>query len=301
MEELPELWRGVLASHQAHLRLERGVSPHTLAAYGRDLARYARWLAATPPTAVSADQVRTYLEVLHEAHGLGSRSRSRALSALRSLHDFMVLEGMATASPLELIENPKLGRPLPDVLSRHEVAALLETPDLGTDAGVRSRALLELLYGSGLRVSEAVGLPMQHLFLEDGFVKVVGKGSKERLVPLSSPSVRYLQLYLEAVRPHLPRLPKAAGTLFLNARGGMLSRATAFTVVKAAAVAAGLRQPVSPHTLRHCFATHLIEGGADLRAVQEMLGHASIATTEVYLHLDARYLKDVVQRYHPRG
>lgn len=301
MDELPELWRSVLASHQAHLRLERGASAHTLAGYGRDLARYARWLASTPPAAVTPEQVRTYLEVLEETHGLGSRSRSRALSALRSLHDFMLQEGLATTSPLELIENPRLGRPLPDVLSKAEVAALLETPDLGTDAGVRSRALLELLYGSGLRVSEAVGLTLQYLFMDDGFVKVVGKGNKERLVPLSGPSIRYLHLYLQAVRPHLPRQARSAGAVFLNARGGVLSRATAFTVVKEAALAAGLRQPVSPHTLRHCFATHLIEGGADLRAVQDMLGHASIATTEVYLHLDARYLKDVVRRYHPRG
>jgi integrase/recombinase XerD len=206
--------------------------------------------------------------------------------------------------PTALIEGPRLGRKLPDTLSFHEIEKLFEAIDLSTAEGGRNRAMLEVLYSSGLRVSELVGLQLNHVYADDGFVRVIGKGNKERLVPIGRDALKYLQIYIDEIRGKLPNKPPAKGSetsIFLNRSGHALSRVTVFTTIKALANAVGLKKSISPHTFRHSFATHLIEGGADLRAVQEMLGHESITTTEIYTHLDRDYLKQVIQDFHPRA
>lgn len=285
------------------LRIERGLSPHTLAAYSHELERFTSWLSEqgiAAPILATANDVQGYLLFLVEAHRLSDFSQARALSALRSFYRYLKHTGQVDASPLALIQGPKLRRKLPTVLSVAEIDALFAAIDMNSETGVRDRALLELLYSSGLRVSEAVTLPSQHIFPTEGFVRVVGKGSKERVVPVGESALRYIHLYTEAVRIHQQAAKGAEGLLFLSVRGKPLSRVSVFQSVKKLAALAGLQTPVSPHTFRHSFATHLIEGGADLRAVQDMLGHESITTTEIYLHLDRQYLQEIHAQYHPR-
>ncbi|MDP2956615.1 MAG: site-specific tyrosine recombinase XerD [Longimicrobiales bacterium] len=289
---------------QDYLTFERGLSDRTLSAYGRDLGRWASFLdrlGVRSPEAVTPAHLRDWIFSLKEA-GLAPPSIRRAQSAVRTYYGFLLAEGSLAADPTERLESPKLGRRLPDFLTVEEVAALLDAPDPDAPLYWRDRAILELLYATGMRVSELAELPLAHLDLDEGFLTVFGKGSKERLVPVGAPALRALERYLRDVRPALDGAKgKGRGRVFLNARGAPLSRVAVWTLVREASRRAGITRKVSPHTLRHTFATHLLEGGADLAAVQELLGHADISTTQIYTHVDREYLRDVHRRYHPRG
>lgn len=287
---------------QDYLAFERGLSERTASAYARDLARWAAFLdeqGVDAPGDVTPGHLRDWIFGLKDA-GLAPTSIRRAQSAVRTYYGFLLAEGAVTADPTERLESPKLGRRLPDFLTQPEVAALLDAPDPDAPLHWRDRAILELLYATGMRVSELAELPLASLDLDEGFVTVFGKGAKERLVPVGAPALRALGRYLREVRPGLDR-GKARGRVFLNARGGPLSRMSVWTLVKESARRAGIHRKVSPHTLRHTFATHLLEGGADLAAVQELLGHADIGTTQIYTHVDREYLRSVHRRFHPRG
>lgn len=293
-----------LREYTEYIRIEKGLADLSCESYGSDLARYESFmfeqLNRKNPAEIETEDLRQYLLYLAEDCFLGPRSRARALSSIRSFHRFLVNENMASSDPTELIDSPKLSRKLPSVLSVEEIDQILATLDLSDPAGIRNRAMLETLYGSGLRVSELVNLSISSLYLNDEFLKVLGKGSKERLVPLGSESIKYILQYLQHIRPGIPVQKGEEDILFLNRRGKRLSRVMVFMILKEHCEKAGVKIQVSPHTFRHSFATHLVEGGADLRAVQEMLGHASITTTEIYTHLDRDYLKEVHTTFHPR-
>ncbi len=285
-----------------HLNFERGLSPLTVSAYGRELERFITFAVMkgrNDPSSVGADDVRDYVFHLGDV-GLGSSSVSRAQSALRTYFSFLMEEGVLESDPTEGLQSPRVTRPLPEVLDAATVAALLEAPRLDSSVHWRDRAILEFLYATGVRVSELVGLLLTNLDLEEGLCTVFGKGSKERMVPLGRPACAALSRYLHEVRPALEK-GKGRGYFFLNQRGRPLSRTAVWKIVKAAARLAGIEGSVSPHVLRHTYATHLLEGGADLVAVQELLGHADISTTQIYTHLDLQYLRDVHRKYHPRS
>ncbi len=284
-----------------HLVVERGLAQNTLEAYRRDLVRYTGYLRTRRKQAMALDraEVPRYLLLLREA-GLSPRSVTRHLSAIRQFHRFMVREGHATQDPTAHLESPRPWRRLPGVLSSDDVSRLLEVPMPPTPQGIRDRAMLELTYASGLRVSELVGLRLSDLDLAAGIVRVVGKGGKERLVPLGDAAAESLRLYLRRSRPALER-PRASAHLFLGRHGRGLTRQMFWQLLKRTARTAGITKPVTPHTLRHSFATHLLEGGADLRSVQLMLGHADIGTTQIYTHLSRAHLKAVYDKYHPRA
>ncbi|MEQ8331473.1 MAG: site-specific tyrosine recombinase XerD [Longimicrobiales bacterium] len=285
-----------------YLAFERGLSDRTLDAYRRDLRRWAGFLegeGVRNPADVDGGHLRAWVYALREA-GLAATSIRRAQSAVRTYFSFLLAEGVLEADPTERLESPRVGRSLPDHLTHDEVARFLESPDPDRPLYWRDRAVLEVLYASGLRVSELVDLPLRSLEMDEGVLLVFGKGSKERLVPVGGPALRALRRYLTEVRPELDR-GKGGGRVFLNARGRPTTRQTVFNLVREAARRAGIQRPISPHTLRHTFATHLLEGGADLAAVQELLGHADISTTQIYTHVDREYLRTVHRRYHPRG
>jgi integrase/recombinase XerD len=284
------------------LAFERGLSDRTLEAYRRDLTRLIEFLEARGTHGageVTHIELRDWVYDLKDA-GLAPSSIRRAQSAVRTYFAFLVGEGVLQSDPSERLEAPRVWRRLPNVLSRPDVERLVEAPDPDHALYWRDRAMLEMLYATGVRVSELVGLALPSLDLEEGIVLVFGKGSKERLVPVGGPARRAAQRYLAEVRPRLDR-GRSQGRVFLNARGGPLTRMAVWNVVKAASERAGVTAQVSPHTLRHTFATHLLEGGADLAAVQELLGHADISTTQIYTHVDREYLRDVHRRFHPRA
>jgi integrase/recombinase XerD len=287
---------------QDYLAFERGLSDRTVSAYGRDLARWAAFLkgeGVEGPEDVSAEHLRAWVFALKDA-GMAPTSIRRAQSSVRTYYAFLLAEGAVEVDPTERLQSPKIGRRLPEVLSRDEVERFVQAPDEKSRLYWRDRAVLELLYASGLRVSELSELPLTAIDLDEGFLTVFGKGSKERLVPVGAPALRACVRYLRDVRPGLER-GKGQGRVFLNARGGPLSRMAIWKLVRESARRAGIVKKVSPHTLRHTFATHLLQGGADLAAVQELLGHADISTTQIYTHVDRDYLRDVHRRYHPRG
>jgi len=291
-----------LEQFQDYLTFERGLADRTLEAYRRDLERCVAFLVEegrAGPEEVGPGDLRAWVYHLREA-GLAASSIRRAQSAVRTYFGFLLAEGVLEDDPTERLESPRVGRPLPDHLSHDEVARLLEAVEEGHDLHWRDRAILELLYATGVRVSELVELPLRSLDLEEGFLTVLGKGSKERLVPVGGPARRALERYLAHLRPELES-GRGQGRVFLTARGRPLSRQSVFNVVKRAAERAGIRRRVSPHTLRHTFATHLLEGGADLAAVQELLGHADISTTQIYTHVDREYLREMHRAHHPRG
>ncbi|MCB0638623.1 MAG: site-specific tyrosine recombinase XerD [Lewinella sp.] len=298
------IWESTIRGFRTYLTLERALSSHTIEAYERDIRKLVAYLNLQEldlsPTQLERSHLSGFLSWIHEL-GLGSRSQARLLSALKTFYRYLVAEELVTEDPTELLEGPKLGQYLPEVLTFDEIQALLSTIDLSTDHGLRNRAMLEVLYACGLRVSELINLPLNHIYWQEGIVRVIGKGNKERLVPIGEEALKHLRFYLEGVRRHLDGIkPEARHLTFLNRRGGGLSRVMVFNIVKECASAAGIEKNVSPHTFRHSFATHLIEGGADLRAVQDMLGHASILTTEIYTHLDTDFLRDTLLAYHPR-
>lgn len=296
--------QGLVETFLAQHSLEKGLSLNTVAGYKNDLLRYASWLDGSGPKdpgGITLFHLQKYLDTLVEL-GLQPSSIARNISALRGFHRFLFDEEYAPANPAELLELPKKARDLPEVLSRDEIEALLHFDTASEPLPGRDKALLELLYSCGLRVSEVTALSPGDIFMDAGVIKVFGKGSKERLVPLGDVAAAALETYLTTWRPLLIRSMAAAkGRLFLNARGTPLSRMGIWKLVVAAAARAGIRKPVYPHIFRHSFATHLLEGGADLRAVQEMLGHASILTTEIYTHVDRNLLHSVHKKYHPRA
>ena len=297
-----ELRRFLVEPFQEYLLLEQGASPETQAAYHRDLTRFAGYAvgrgAASPPE-VTPRLLREYLYHLKDL-GLAPSSIRRNVSAIRTYFKFLLGEGHLTRDPSERIESPKRWRTLPEVLTITEVDRLLAAPTLDDPLVFRDRALLELAYGAGLRVSEWISIGVRDVMFDEGLVRVFGKGSKERLVPIGRRAIGAIATYVRELRPRLEH-GQGKGVLFLNARGEPLTRMGAWKILRKYVERAGIEKAVSPHTLRHSFATHLLEGGADLRAVQEMLGHADISTTQIYTHVDREYLRTVHRQYHPRG
>jgi integrase/recombinase XerD len=294
------MWENEIQTFGHYLRIERGLSGHSLEAYIRDITKLATYLTPlqTPILDVKENQILDFLKDLHSL-GIEASTQSRCLSGIRSFFQYLVYEGKIPMDPTVHIKSPQKGRKLPDTLSFDEINLILEANDMSTNEGVRNRTMLEFLYGAGLRVSELVGLKLTDVYIENGFIKVCGKGDKERLVPAGRDAFTYLKLYLAHIRPQIPVKKSAVNYVFLNRRGSPLSRVMVFIICKDLAQKAGIQKTISPHTFRHSFATHLIEGGADLRAVQEMLGHESILTTEIYTHLDRAYLSQMVRDFHP--
>jgi integrase/recombinase XerD len=292
----------LLERFQEYLALEDGASPRTLEAYGRDLDRLTVWCTTKgvgAPAALTPALLRDFVYHLKDI-GLSPASIRRSVSATRTYFKFMIGEGQMQSDPSERLETPRKWLTLPEVLTVDEVSRLLSAVSLDEPLVFRDRAMLELAYGAGLRVSEWIDLGVQDLMLEDGVIRVFGKGSKERLVPIGRSAIGAVGMYLRELRPRLER-GEGKGRLFLNARGKPLSRMGAWKILRKYVTLAGIEKHVSPHTLRHSFATHLLEGGADLRAVQEMLGHADISTTQIYTHVDREYLRSVHKQFHPRG
>ncbi len=292
-----------------YLTSERGLSENTIASYRGDLAGYATHLAKngiTDPSRIAERDVREYIGG-GIISGLSPRSAARRLSCLRGYHAFLPLallergEGRSYTDPTLHMETPKMSRRLPDVLGVHEMEKLLNAPDTATLLGVRDRAMLEMAYGAGLRVSELIGLELSNLFLEDSYIRVFGKGSKERIIPVGNTAIEWTERYRRDVRPDLIARGALTDVLFLNARGRPLTRMGFWKILQKQVNRSSVRERVKPHTLRHSFATHLLEGGADLRAVQEMLGHADISTTQIYTSVDREYLKEIHRTFHPRG
>ena len=295
-------WENALKDYQHYLKLERGLSANSIQNYSLDVTKLMRFLNVNEinlsPLQISEKTIQEFIYSVSK--GLNARSQSRLISGLRSFFSFLVFEDYRKDNPLDLMESPKIGRKLPDTISINEIDRIIAAIDLSKNEGERNRAIIETLYGCGLRVSELIDLKISDLFFEEGFIKVTGKGEKDRFVPISEYTVKYINIYKDEVRSHQDVKPEATDTLFLNRRGNHLTRAMIFTIVRRLTEAAGIRKKVSPHTFRHSFASHLLENGADLRAIQQMLGHESITTTEVYVHVDRSHLRAVMQSFHPR-
>lgn len=295
-------WKSLLKGYQSYLRIERGLSANTVDNYTFDIERLCSFLEANQ-IEVSAIQIQeeTVQQFIYAvAKEVNPRSQARIISGLKSFFNYLIFEGYRQDHPLVLIETPRTGRKLPDTLSVAEIDQLVAAIDLSSSEGERNRAMLETLYGCGLRVSELVSLKISDLFFDEGFVKITGKGSKQRFVPIGLSTQKFISFYKEEVRVNLPIQKGHEDTLFLNRRGRQLTRAMIFTIIKDLAVHIQLSKTISPHTFRHSFATHLLENGADLRSIQLLLGHESITTTEIYVHLDRKYLNEVINTYHPR-
>ncbi|CAA9196744.1 site-specific tyrosine recombinase XerD [Flavobacterium collinsii] len=295
-------WDRYIKDYQSYLRIERGLSKNTIENYGFDIERLCLFLETNSieisPLKIDDETVQQFIYAV--AKEVNPRSQARIISGLKSFFNYLVFEDYRNDSPMELIETPKTGRKLPDTLSVEEIDTLIGAIDLSTNEGERNRAMLETLYGCGLRVSELVMLKISDLFFDEGFVKITGKGNKERFVPVGKVTQKYIQIYQKEIRGNLKIKKGCEDTLFLNRRGNHLTRAMIFTIIKDLAVKINLHKSISPHTLRHSFATHLLENGADLRSIQLMLGHESITTTEIYVHLDRSFLKEVMFSFHPR-
>jgi integrase/recombinase XerD len=296
-------WQSYINGFESYLQLEKSLSGNSVEAYLHDVAKLVNFLEIekinVSPEDVQLAQLERFVIKLNEI-GLEAQSQARIISGLRAFYKYLMMEDLIKINPTELLAAPKLSRKLPDTLNAEEVNLLLGAIDMSTPEGMRNRTMLEVLYGCGLRVSELVNLQISSLFLDVEFIKVIGKGDKERLVPIGSQAIKHIQLYKDTVRCHLTVQKGEEDILFLNRRGKKLSRVMLFIIIRDLAQKIGLTKTISPHTLRHSFATHLIDGGADLRAVQEMLGHSSITTTEIYTHLDRDYLRSTMQQFHPR-
>jgi integrase/recombinase XerD len=294
-------WHTLLKHFQSYLRIERGLSKNTIDNYTFDIERLMAYLelhqVVVSPVKIAEEQLQQFIYAI--ATQVNPRSQSRIISGLKSFFSYLIFEDYRTDNPMELIEAPRIGRKLPDTLSIEEIDALIQAIDLTKTEGERNRAMLETLYGCGLRVSELVELKISDLFFDEGFIKVTGKGNKQRFVPIGPLTQKYIQFY-QTNRVHLPIQKGHEDTLFLNRRGRKLTRAMLFTIIKDLAQEIQLNKTISPHTLRHSFATHLLENGADLRSIQLMLGHESITTTEIYVHLDRKHLTQVLTTFHPR-
>lgn len=296
------MWRKVNTDYQNYLRLQRGLSQNTVVSYGLDIEKLIGYLEkyniTEPPDTIQVDTLRQFVyEVSKE---LNARSQARLISALKSFFKFMISEKGREDFPMSLIDSPKIGVKLPDTLSLKEIDAMLASIDLSTDEGHRNKAIIETLYGCGLRVSELVSLRLSDLFFEEDFIRVMGKGSKQRLVPIESYTQKQINNYINNQRKQLKIVKGHEDYVFLNRRGKQLTRAMIFTIVRQVAENIGLQKTISPHTFRHSFATHLLENGANLRAIQMMLGHENITTTEIYVHVEKSYLREALVKYHPR-
>jgi integrase/recombinase XerD len=295
-------WDQAIQDFSTYLKLERGLSKNSITSYVLDIQKLNNYLKTheikTTPIRIETITVQEF--IYDAAKTLNARSQSRLISALRGFFDYLIFENYRETNPLALIESPKIGRKLPDTLSIEEIDNIISTIDLSNSQGERNRAIIETLYSCGLRVSELTNLKISDLFFDEGFIKVTGKGNKQRFVPISPLTQKYIILYKNDVRPHIPIVQEYRDTLFLNRRGKQLTRAMIFTIVRQLTEKAGINKTISPHTFRHSFATHLLENGADLRAIQLMLGHESITTTEIYMHIDKSHLKKVINTYHPR-
>jgi integrase/recombinase XerD len=298
------MWEAYLKGFKAYLQLERSMSDNTVDAYLHDIAMLRDHLAVTHPglgvEGIELEHLQSLLMSINEME-LSVATQARVLSGVKSFYRYLLLEEVVKKDPTQLLEAPKMMRSLPHVLSLADIDRLFEAIDHSTPEGTRNHAMLETMYSCGLRVSELIGLRLTNLYLDVGFIKVIGKGNKERLVPIGDAAVKYITIYREHVRNHVEHIRKdSEDILFLNRRGAALSRVMVFLIMKDLAQKSGVDASIHPHTLRHSFATHLVEGGADLRAVQEMLGHKSITTTEIYTHLDRGYLRQTLEKYHPR-
>lgn len=295
-------WATYIKNFQSFLKIERGLSQNTIDNYTFDIEKMVLYLSENQinesPVSVSDETIQQFIYEVSKT--INPRSQARIISGLRSFFNYMIFEDYRNDNPMELVEIPKIGRKLPDTLSTDEIDKIIGAIELNTDQGERNRAMLETLYGCGLRVSELISLRISDLFFEEGFIKVKGKGDKQRFVPIGNLTQKYIDIYKTTVRSHLDIQKGHEDTLFLNRRGKQLTRAMVFTIIKDLVVKINLKKTISPHTFRHSFATHLLENGADLRSIQLMLGHESITTTEIYVHLDRRHLTDVMNAFHPR-
>lgn len=293
-----------LRAFENHLRLNKGLANNSVEAYLHDVKLLHTFISTNgihqDQLGITSSDLRAFLREI-AAMGMSSSSQARILSGLKAFFHFLLIENIITTDPTEMVEAPKLGRKLPEVLNYSEIERMLSAIDLSSPQGHRNKAIVEVMYGCGLRVSELIDLKISEIYEQDEFIKVTGKGDKERLVPIGKSALQAVRVYIHQVRVRQKVGKKSGDIVFLNARGNKLSRQMVFLIIKGLAAEAGISKPISPHTFRHSFATHLLEGGADLRAVQQMLGHASITTTEIYTHIDREFLREAVIRYHPRG
>ena len=295
-------WNSYIKSFQSYLKIERGLSKNTVENYTFDLERLSKFLLENKitisPEKIDEETIQQFIYTVSKE--VNARSQARIISGLKSFFSYLIFEDYRADNPMELIEAPKIGRKLPDTLSLEDIDNLIAAIDLSKPEGERNRAMLETLYGCGLRVSEITILKISDLFFEEGFIKITGKGNKQRFVPIAKSTQKCIELYKNSIRSHLDIVKGHEDTLFLNRRGKQLTRAMIFTIVKELAVKINLLKTISPHTLRHSFATHLLENGADLRSIQMMLGHESITTTEIYVHIDRKHLTQIINKFHPR-
>ncbi|MDP5043648.1 MAG: tyrosine recombinase XerD [Leeuwenhoekiella sp.] len=295
-------WQKSLTDYKIYLKLERGLSENSIINYAFDIQKLIDWLTLSNTEANPINITKEHLQqfIYTAAKELNAASQSRLISGLKGYFDYLVFEDYRKDNPTDLIESPKIGRKLPDTLSEDEVNSIIDAVDLSLPQGERNRAILETLYGCGLRVSELLNLKLSDLFFDEGYILVTGKGDKQRFVPIAPITQRYINIYKDQIRIHENPKPEYKNILFLNRRGAQLTRAMIFTIVKQHTTIAGIQKTISPHTFRHSFATHLLQNGADLRAIQLMLGHESITTTEIYMHIDRTHLTQVMNAYHPR-
>ena len=298
------IWSGLIKGFGIYLKLERSLSQNSIDAYMRDVSKLHDFVQMKDqsilPETVTYDILEEFLQYVHEL-GLNDRSQARIISGIKAFYKYMLMEDLIKDSPAEMLEGPKLRRKIPDVLSIEEMQSLLSTIDMSIAHAQRNRAIMETMYACGLRVSEVITLKLSNFYIEQGFIKVIGKNNKERIIPIAEEAIKHNVLYMETDRKHINIQNGFEDYLYLNRRGKGLTRVMIFTLVKKFAAAAGIQKTISPHSFRHSFATHLVEGGADLRAVQEMLGHESIITTEIYTHLDKKFLKETILMHHPRN
>jgi integrase/recombinase XerD len=295
-------WPNAIKDYQMYLKIERGLSKNTIDSYTKDLEKLCLFLDAnaisSSPIAIESATIKEFIYDI--AKKVNPRSQARIISGLRSFFDYLMFEAYRATNPTDLLETPKTGLKLPDTLCQDEIDALIAAIDLSHPQGERNRTIIETMYSCGLRVSEAITLKISDLFFEEGFIRVVGKGNKERYVPIHLEAQKYVLIYKKEIRSHIQPKKGFEDTLFLNRRGKGLTRQMIFIILKDLAIKINLTKKISPHTLRHSFATHLLQNGADLRAIQQILGHESITTTEIYVHVDKTYLKEVVETFHPR-
>lgn len=295
-------WKNAIKDYQYFLKIERGLSENSISAYSQDILKLTKFLnekeLAISPDKITSDILERF--VYSNAKSIAPRSQARMISGLRNFFDYLIFEDYRKENPTDLLEAPKIGRKLPDTLSENEINEIISQIDLSKPEGERNRAMIETLYSCGLRVTEMIQLKISDLFFEEGFIRVIGKGNKQRFVPINSYMIKLIENYKNLIRSGIKIQKGHEDTIFLNRRGKQISRNMVFMILKDLTEKAGIHKTVSPHTLRHSFATHLLENGADLRAIQQMLGHESITTTEIYMHLDKSHLKQVVEKYHPR-
>ncbi len=295
-------WQQAINDYQLYLKIERGLSQNSIDSYVRDVKKLVLFLEeqslTISPIKIDNDTVQQF--IYDTSKNINARSQSRLISGLRSFFDYLIFEKYRKTNPTDLIESPKIGRKLPDILSIEDIDKIINSIDLSKPQGERNRTILETLYSCGLRVTELITLQISDLFFDEGFIRVIGKGDKQRFVPINVQTQKYINFYIKDIRSHIFVKKGFEDTLFLNRRGKQLTRVMIFTIIKNLAIVSGIKKNISPHTFRHSFATHLLERGADLRAIQQMLGHESITTTEIYMHLDRIHLQKVMEQFHPR-